>query len=187
MDKLASQGFYKLRSGLCVAPQQNEEFERLTTELLGQVPARFVLLVDVAGQVVLAKGDHEGVNLIMLGSLVAGDLAASQEIARLMGQYQEYQIVLREGEKFNTIIVEAGHHLALLVQVEREVPLGWARMLIKRTGQQLAEVTAVADNAGMGLAMPPEEETAVFTLDEDDDLALSDMFSDALDDLWVEM
>jgi predicted regulator of Ras-like GTPase activity (Roadblock/LC7/MglB family) len=189
MDKVAQQGSYRLRSGVSIQPEQNEALERLTTELLTQVPASFVLLADVAGQVVLAKGNHDAINLVMLGSLVAGDLAASQEVARLTGQYQEYQIVLREGDNFNTFIIEAGHHLALLVQVDREVPLGWARMVIKRTGQHLAEVMATKSGApDMGRAA----ETAVYTLtaEEDDDgndIALSDLFSDALDDLWVEM
>ncbi len=181
MDTAANQGLYRLRSGVYVLPEQMAAFERLTTELLAQIPANFVLLADVAGQTILARGNHDSVNLVMLGSLVAGDLAASQEIARLTGQYQDYQVVLREGDNFNTFIIEAGHHLALLVQVDREVPLGWARMIIKRTGQHLAEVMTTKPDS--------EPNIAVFSLADDDEesIALPDLFSEALDDLWVEL
>ena len=178
MQRNTGQELHKLRCGVTILPEQSEAFARLTTELLTQVPANLVLLVDVAGQVVMTKGSHDNVDLIMLGSLVAGDLAASQEIARLTNQYQDYQIVLREGENFNTFIIEAGDYLALLVQVEREVPLGWARMVIKRMGQSLAQVM---ENAELSA-----ETEAAFILDDPND-ELSDLFGEALDDLWGEL
>jgi predicted regulator of Ras-like GTPase activity (Roadblock/LC7/MglB family) len=170
---------YQLRSGAAILPEQDKEFHRLLGELLPKIPARFILLVDVAGQVITAKGDHEQVNLIMLGSLVAGDLAASQEIARLTGEYQDYQIILREGQHSHTFISEAGNYLVLLVQVDNDVPLGWARMLIQQTVKQLAEI--------MATAVPVmETETFKLELDDEDEDDLSDLFSDALDDMWVE-
>ncbi len=178
MEPKMTEETYQLRSGVAITSKQDKEFHRLLSELLPKIPARFILLVDVAGQVVLAKGDHDQVNLVMLGSLVAGDLAASQEIARLTGEYQDYQIILREGQHSHTFISEAGNYLVLLVQVNNDVPLGWARMLIQHTVQQLAEVMATAE--------PVTEGTFKLELDEDDDGDLSDLFSDALDDMWVE-
>ncbi len=177
MEQKTVKEAYQLRCGVAIAPEQDKEFQRLLSELLPKIPARFILLVDVAGQVVAAKGDHEKVNLVMLGSLVAGDLAASQEIARLTGEYQDYQIILREGQTSHTFISEAGNHLVLLVQVNNDVPLGWARMLIQHTVKQLAEIMAAAE---------PVAETFRLELDDEDGDDLSDLFSDALDDMWVE-
>jgi predicted regulator of Ras-like GTPase activity (Roadblock/LC7/MglB family) len=144
-----------------------------------KIPARFLLLTDVTGQIITVRGEQEKINLVALGSLVAGDLAASQEIARLTGEFQDYQMVLREGQTMHSFIVEAGLYLALLVQVSNDVPLGWARMLIQQAAPQLAEV----------LDSPAEEarhqpgQQALPEMEQED---LSDLFDDALDELWSE-
>jgi len=73
--------------------------------------------------------------------------------------------------------------LALFVQVGHDVPLGWARMLITKASQQLEEVMQESE--------PSQEEVAGFelemaaTLEEADD-DLSDLFGDAIDDMWLD-
>lgn len=170
---------YFLRSGLTLYPAQQKAIEKLLTDLVQQVPARFILLADISGQVISARGEQNRIDLVALGSLVVGDLAASHEIARLTRQYQPDQMVFREGQTTHTFTCEAGYHLALLVQTSTETPLGWARMIIRKAANQLAEIAS----------MPPEEQEK-----EDGDspeLALQDeylpdLFNDALDDLWLE-
>lgn len=169
-----------LRSGITLYPSQNKAIDQILTDLIQNVPARFILLADVTGQIVSTRGEQGNVNRIALGSLVAGDLAASQEIARLTGQYQDFQVVLREGNKIHTFILETGPYLALFVQVSNDVPLGWARMIIKNAARDLADVAAT----------PPEEtEQSKATAQTNQMLneeKLPDLFSDALDDLWTE-
>lgn len=164
-----------LRSGLTLFPEQQALIEQQLTELSQKLPARFILLTDVTGQIILAKGQHNQMNLVALGSLVAGDLAASQEIARFLGEYEAYQLVLREGQHSHTFICEAGHYLILLVQVSADVPLGWGRMLIQKVAHQLAEWVATS---------PATVIETKLQFDVSDDL--SELFSNALDDLWKE-
>jgi predicted regulator of Ras-like GTPase activity (Roadblock/LC7/MglB family) len=121
-----------LRSGLVLYPTHYQTIDQILLELVQKIPARFVLLTDVTGQVVSAHGDQSQIDLVALGSLIAGDLAASQEIARLTGQYQSYQLILREGLLSHTFITEAGQQFVLFVQTPGDTPLGWARMLIRR-------------------------------------------------------
>ncbi len=171
---------HTLRSGIAIYPSQDKAINQVLADLIKKVPAHFVLLADVTGQVVSARGEQSNIDLVALGSLVAGDLAASQEIARLTGQYQDYQVVLREGPKTHTFILETGLHLALLVQVSNEVPLGWARMMIKNGARELADIVT---------KQPEEAEQAKATEQSEQMLSqegLSDLFSDALDDLWME-
>ncbi|MEZ4643784.1 MAG: roadblock/LC7 domain-containing protein [Chloroflexota bacterium] len=165
---------YRLRSGLTIVSEQSEQLEEMLAQLQQKIPANFILLVDVTGQVVTTKGDIGKHNLVMLGSLVAGDLAASQEIARLTGEYQDFQIVLREGQDSHIFIAEAGPYMAMLIQVNNDVPLGWARMLIRQSGEEIAQV----------LTMPAQEEPEWDLHAGEDDL--SDLFEDALDDVWLE-
>ncbi|MBN1666771.1 MAG: hypothetical protein JW862_06770 [Anaerolineales bacterium] len=161
-----------LRSGTDIFPVHETALEKLLNELLEHCPAAFILLADVSGQVIMVEGQRGGMDLVALASLVAGDLAASQEIARLSGEYQSYQLILREGQKYNTFISEAGKHLLLFVQVSCQVPLGWARLLIQETARQASEVmntpVEIVDKLDLGL----------------DKEGLSDLFGNALDAMW---
>jgi len=179
-EQQPKKGTYNLRSGLVLYPEQQQAIENLLADLVQQTPAHFILLADVTGQVISTRGEQRQVDLVALGSLVAGDMAASHEIARLTGQYQDYQMVLREGQTTHTFICEAGHHLALLVQVSNETPLGWARMMIHKAAQQLTEIAA---------NLPAEQPPLDITSSDETHLAqenLPDLFADALDDLLLE-
>ncbi len=171
---------YNLRSGLILYPTQQDAIEQLLTTLFQQAPAHFILLADVTGQVVSTRGEQVRKNLVGLGSLVAGDLAASHEIARLTGQYDAYQMVLREGQTTHTFICEAGHYLALMVQVSTETPLGWARIAISKAARQL---TDISENPPADSHPPQASEEDLESLKQD---GLSNLFNDALDDLWLE-
>jgi predicted regulator of Ras-like GTPase activity (Roadblock/LC7/MglB family) len=170
---------YYLRTGLVLYPSQQEAIEEILTKLLQQVPASFILLTDVTGQVVSSRGDQENTDMVALGSLVAGDLAASHEIARQTRQYQADQMVFREGQNINTFTCEAGYHLALLVQASTEVPMGWARMTIRKAVKTLVEITTEPP-AEQAQSQPNSPEVALYQED------LPDLINEALDDLWLE-
>jgi predicted regulator of Ras-like GTPase activity (Roadblock/LC7/MglB family) len=166
---------YRLRSGIAIYPAQEQALQQIVADLLNRLPARFILLSDVAGQIICAKGEHEGINLVALSSLMAGDLAASQEIARLTGEYQDYQLILREGQTSHTVISEAGQNLVVLAQVAHEVPLGWVRLQMQQAVHQLAEQMEIP-GANMDDIPLPLENTG--------DESLEDLFGDALEAMW---
>lgn len=169
----------RLRSGLTLYAEDEQALQQIITGLSERCPAAFVLLVESSGQLIATQGEHNKNNAIALGSLVAGDLAASQEIARLTGEYQSCQLILREGEKFNTFISEAGSHLVLFVQVSREVPLGWARLAIQEAARRAEEAMA----AGAARAVESAQE---YKMEMEDQDALSGLVEDALDALWTD-
>jgi hypothetical protein len=173
MDDQDEHDLLKFRSGLSIQPSQMAAIEKELASLLEAVPAKMILLVDTSGQLVSAVGDVREIDTTGLGSLIAGDLAASQMIARMTGEFQEFQMILREGERSHMVISEAGHHLTFLVQFSREVPIGWARKLIQR---QATILKNLAEEPG-----PANDEPAAAFIGSGD---LPDMFSDALDDIW---
>ena len=160
-----------LRTGITIFPSQAKAMDQVLSELAERCPATFILLSDVSGMLVTSKGDRDKRHLFALAALVAGDLAASQEIARMTGEYKSCQLVLREGEKFNSFIAEAGLFLVVFVLVSREVPLGWARLLIQETARQIAETVAT-----------PADEVASLRIGFDDE-NLQDIIGDAFDTL----
>jgi predicted regulator of Ras-like GTPase activity (Roadblock/LC7/MglB family) len=169
--------YYHLQNGITIFPSHDRAIDQVLADLVSQVPAHFVLLTDTTGQLISAQGNRGKIDLVALGVLVAGELAASQEIARLTGEHQDYQMIMREGQKSHTFISEAGRHLALLTKVSHDVPLGWVRMLVRKAAHQLADI----------IAMPPQEaESSNSVLSQDDKRGLPDLIGDALKDLWLE-
>ena len=167
-------GFISLRSGITIYPEQDQAIDKTLKGMLDSIPARFALLTDISGQIVSVQGERGGIDPVVLGSLIAGDLAASQEIARVTGEYQTTQMVLREGQKSHSFIAEAGPYLALLVQVSSDVPLGWARMMIKKVSSDLAEIAATTPE-------PSEQPKLDFGAEGN----AADLFGDALEDMWT--
>jgi predicted regulator of Ras-like GTPase activity (Roadblock/LC7/MglB family) len=129
-----------LRCGISITPNQDKAIDEILSALITKGPARFVLLTDKTGQIVSVCGERGKADLVAMGSLAAADLAASEEIARLTGEYQENQMILREGSKYHTTIYEAGPNLILMMQVSCETPLGWMRYLVRTASKEIVEV-----------------------------------------------
>ncbi len=161
-------------SGLSLYPVQDQAIDRILDDLMQKCPAEFVLLVETSGQIISSKGEKGKTDLVALGSLIAGDLAASQEIARLTDQYQQAQLILREGSKSNTFLSEAGSHMALYMKIDKDVPIGWARLLIQESGRQLAEVAS---------AHPEDLDKLDLGLSEE---KLNSLIGDSFDSMWKE-
>jgi predicted regulator of Ras-like GTPase activity (Roadblock/LC7/MglB family) len=165
---------YQLHNGLTIFPAQDQALDRVLIDLVQNIPAHFALLTDRSGQIVSFRGDRGRIDLVALGALVAGDLAASQAIAQITNEYSDYQMVLRQGQHNNAFLTEAGQHLILLAQVAAEVPLGWARVLVVEAARQLDIILSTPPELG-------EETTPKPELEQSD---LTDLFSQALDSMW---
>ena len=161
-----------LPSRVIVFPEQDRAMDQVLENLLEQCPAQYLLVAEVSGQVFLVKGKRDLADPVVLASLVAGDMAASQEIARVTGQYQHFQFSLREGPASNTFIAEAGRHLILFAQVAKDVPLGWARMLITEASRRLEDILSSA---------PEDVEDLVLDLGQKD---VGNWVDDTLSSLW---
>lgn len=161
-----------LRNRITVSATQQDAIQKMVKELKKQVPATLVLVADRNGQIIFMIGDLIKTTVPELAALLAADLAASEEIARLTNTYQEHHLILREGDKQHTFISEAGPDLALFVQTASDVPLGWSRMLIQEASNKFAEL--VADQSGKDVA-----EDFSFSVDE-----FTNTVDGAIDDLW---
>jgi hypothetical protein len=87
---------------------------------------------------------------------------------------EAHQMILREGERYNMLVSEAGERLVLLAVVHRKEPLGWVRMLVREAAQRLAEIAR-------GMPEPSREAAPAQPNKE-----LADLIGRALDELWTE-
>ena len=119
-----------------------EEFERIT-QLLNRLrvdaSAKIVFLVDKNGQQIAAKGDLEKVDTTSLASLTAGNVAATDGLARLIGE-KEFSILFHEGERDNIHISIVAQRLILVVIFDERSSLGLVRLRVRKSAAELEDV-----------------------------------------------
>jgi predicted regulator of Ras-like GTPase activity (Roadblock/LC7/MglB family) len=162
-----------LRCGLILTPAQDQAIDKILSSLMEKIPAQYILLTDNSGQLITFFGKREQADPVALGALVASDLVASQEMSHIMGEYQNYQLILREGPEVNTWIIDAGMYLVLMFKVSSSVPLGWTRLVIRRAAELIAKtVETPAETID-------DEKQPIFNQEE-----FTEQIDKSLDELW---
>lgn len=165
-------GEHYVSTGLILSAEQARAIDEILADVRARTPAVLVVLTARDGQFISASGDNlHHMDLVGLGSLIAGDLAASHQIAQLAGVYEDYQIVLREGHNSHILVADAGPQMALFMLVSSTVPVGWARLLGREAARALAKT---------GAAVGRTSEIITRTTSAD----LASEFDKALGDLW---
>ncbi len=162
-----------LRSGWMLDDVQHDQIAGALQKLGESISARYLLLVDSAGQMVVEWGTSAACDPHSLGALAASDMLATTAMAQMMGEGDGFQSVLREGREHNVFLTQAGPAFVLVSLVGRDVPTGWARMLIQRTTAHLADILA----AGQHVPLPE------LSFEQEN---LADFCETAVDDLWME-
>jgi len=98
--------------------------------------AKIVFLVDKNGQQIAAHGDMRGLDATSLASLTAGNVAATDGLAKLIGE-KEFSILFHEGEKDNIHISIVAQRVILVVIFDDRSSLGLVRLRVKRASQEL--------------------------------------------------
>jgi predicted regulator of Ras-like GTPase activity (Roadblock/LC7/MglB family) len=120
----------------------DEEFQ-LIKEIISRLRldanAKIVFLVDKNGQQIAANGDLESVDTTSLASLTAGNVAATDGLARLIGE-KEFSILFHEGEKDNIHISIVGQRVILVVIFDDRSSLGLVRLRVRKASMELEKV-----------------------------------------------
>jgi predicted regulator of Ras-like GTPase activity (Roadblock/LC7/MglB family) len=119
-----------------------EEYQRIRaviTRLKSDANARMVFLVDKNGQQIAASGEIVGLDTTSLASLTAGNVAATDGLAQLIGE-KEFPVLSHEGEKDNIHISVVSGRVILVVIFDQKSSLGLVRLRVKRASAELGEV-----------------------------------------------
>ncbi len=98
--------------------------------------SKLVFLVDKNGQQIAAQGDMRGVDATSLASLTAGNVAATDGLAKLIGE-KEFSILFHEGERDNIHISLVAQRVILVVIFDEKSSLGLVRLRVKKASQEL--------------------------------------------------
>src|SRR5256714_8377556 len=85
--------------------------------------SKIVFLVDKNGQQIAVQGDMRGVDATSLASLTAGNVAATDGLAKLIGE-KEFSILFHEGERDNIHISLVAQRVILVVIFDDRSSLG---------------------------------------------------------------
>ena len=147
------------------------EDEQRLVAMLGRLcqdaKARAAFLVDQNGRLIAAAGDTTGLDTTALASLVAGGIAATGSLARLIGE-RAFSGLFHEGERSHLYITVLDEGLILVVSFDRSSSAGLVRFRVRRASEEIGPVFAEIPSRVAG----PRAELAQIT-DEDIENLLS--------------
>ena len=142
----------------------SEILEKLRTE----ANAKLTFLLDRNGQQLARSGDLDGVDPTSLASLAAGNVAATEGLAQLIGE-QQFTILFHEGTDDHLHITLINPKAILLIRFDERSSLGLVRLRVKQSIEGL--------EARMNLACSrshdeqhPETEVSPFAEITDEDI-----------------
>jgi predicted regulator of Ras-like GTPase activity (Roadblock/LC7/MglB family) len=119
--------------------EEFNQIKQVISKLRVDANAKVVFLVDKNGQQIAAHGDIENLDTTSLASLTAGNVAATDGLARLIGE-KEFSILFHEGEKDNIHISIVAQRVILVVIFDERSSLGLVRLRVKKASQELNDV-----------------------------------------------
>ncbi|MFI5180154.1 MAG: roadblock/LC7 domain-containing protein [Thermoanaerobaculia bacterium] len=120
----------------------DEEFRHIKdviSRLKADAQAKVVFIVDKSGQQIAAQGDMESLDTTSLASLTAGNVAATDGLARLIGE-REFPVLFHEGERDNVYISVVGQRVILVVIFDERSSLGLVRLRVRKANGELERI-----------------------------------------------
>jgi predicted regulator of Ras-like GTPase activity (Roadblock/LC7/MglB family) len=150
-----------------------EEFHQIQTvvdRLVRDANAKVVAIVDKNGQLIAGGGDIEHVDTTSLASLLAGNVAATGGMAKLLKE-NEFATQFHEGEKANIYIQLVGRQVIVVVIFDSRSSLGLVRLRVKKGGDELNNIFEALSKK---VAKPGKESAFAEITDEDIDNLFND-------------
>jgi predicted regulator of Ras-like GTPase activity (Roadblock/LC7/MglB family) len=131
-----------------------EQLEQILSGFLGETQVRCAALVDRSGRMLVSVGDTGTMDRITFASLVAGDFAASDQLASLLGE-PEFSSLYHQGEGQSMYLADIAGWAILAALFDGRTTLGMVRLKSKTAVPKF--VALFADLAARGPAPPSEE------------------------------
>ncbi len=124
---------------LVLLEEDHKRILEVAERLVHDANAKAVFLVDKNGQLVGEAGELTGIDTTSLASLVAGNIAASGGLAKLIGE-EEFPVHFHQGERDNVHITLVAQRIILVVIFDDRSSLGLVRLRVKKGSQALSEI-----------------------------------------------
>ncbi len=114
------------------------------SDLATKTRARAIIFADMNGHPITQRGTSTDIDISGLSALAAGDFSATAEIAKIIGEKQQFKFIFHEGEKFNAYLSNVGKDFLLILIFESRTALGMIRIYTKRAIATLSDVVVGA-------------------------------------------
>ena len=101
--------------------------------------AKAIFLVDKNGQMITEAGELTDIDTTSLASLVAGNVAATTGLAKVIGE-PDFPSHFHQGERDNVHITLVAQRIILVVVFDERSSLGLVRLRVKKASQKLSEL-----------------------------------------------
>jgi len=136
--------------------------------------ARAVFLIDKNGQQIAAAGEIEQFDTTSLASLTAGNVAATDGLAKLIGE-REFSVLFHEGQQDHIHISIVSNRAILVVIFDERSSLGLVRLRVKRASGDLEKIFEdMATKSGGGEGQATRSSPFSEITDEDIDALFSE-------------
>ena len=155
----------------------DEEYQKIRdaiSRLKKDANALSVYMIEKSGQQIAAVGQVADIDATALASLTAGNVAATEGLASLVGEKQ-FCSLFHEGERQNIHITLVGGKVILLVVFNEDSSLGLVRLRVRKATAELAGILdLVRDKAAAGVTMGSNDSPFAEITDEDIDNLFAD-------------
>ena len=152
-----------------------EEFHHLEEalrRLRQDANAKAVFLIDKNGQQIAAAGEIDQFDTTSLASLTAGNVAATDGLAKLIGE-REFSVLFHEGQQDHIHISIVANRAILVVIFDERSSLGLVRLRVKRSSGDLERIfETMAGREGQAASGSPSPFSEI--TDEDIDALFSE-------------
>ena len=124
--------------------EEYAQLKGIITRLCGDANAKFVFLVDRSGQQIAAHGEMINLDTTSLASLTAGNVAATDGLAHLIGE-QGFPVLSHEGERDNIHISIIANRVILVVIFDERSSLGLVRLRVRRANAEMGLIFEAID------------------------------------------
>jgi predicted regulator of Ras-like GTPase activity (Roadblock/LC7/MglB family) len=148
-------------ANLVIYGEEFEQLEEALRRLRHDANAKVVFLIDKNGQQIASAGEVERFDTTSLASLTAGNVAATDGLAKLIGE-REFSVLFHEGQQDHIHISIVGRRAILLVIFDDRSSLGLVRLRVKRASvemERIFETMARKGEAEQGEVSPFSEIT----------------------------
>jgi predicted regulator of Ras-like GTPase activity (Roadblock/LC7/MglB family) len=126
-------------SNLVILEEDQSRFEKTLERLRVDSNSKLVFLLDKNGQQLAMAGNLDGLDPTSLASLTAGNVAATDGLAKLIGE-KEFSILFHEGERDNLHINVVGEWAILVVMFDERSSLGLVRLRVRKATGELSTI-----------------------------------------------
>jgi predicted regulator of Ras-like GTPase activity (Roadblock/LC7/MglB family) len=136
--------------------------------------SKVVFLVDKNGQQIASAGELEQLDTTSLASLTAGTVAATDGLARLLGE-KEFSVIFHEGERDSLHISVVSSRMILVVIFDERSSLGLVRLRVRKVQEILSEIFERMEQKAARQSSPAHAESPFAEITDDD---IDALFSD---------